>query len=209
MSTVLDLVGDLGGVGDGSTSNTAALRHGIRLIAAAGGGELRVDGRFGQRTFLTGPFNLTSNLRLVVAPNTTLLGSTDLVEWPLIAPLASYGQGRDHPGPRRVSLIHGFGLRNVTVTGGGTIDGQGAFWWRLHRASEAGSPGAERFTRGHLVEFVRSQSVELSHLTLRNSPFWTVHPAFCSDVEVHHVAIHNPPDSPQTDGIDPDSSVRT
>ena len=209
MSTVLDLVGDLGGVGDGSTSNTAALRHGIRLIAAAGGGELRVDGRSGQRTFLTGPFNLTSNLRLVVAPNTTLLGSTDLVEWPLIAPLASYGQGRDHPGPRRVSLIHGFGLRNVTVTGGGTIDGQGAFWWRRHRASEAGSPGAERFTRGHLVEFVRSQSVELSHLTLRNSPFWTVHPAFCSDVEVHHVAIHNPPDSPQTDGIDPDSSVRT
>ena len=55
---------------------------------------------------------------------------------------------------------------------------------------------------------VNSSRLEVSYVTLRNSPFWTIHPAFCSDVHVHHVTILNPGDSPQTDGIDPDSSER-
>ena len=83
--------------------------------------------------FVTGPFNLTSHCTLYLEHGATLLGSTDLAEWPLMPAMPSYGTGRDHPGPRHVSLIHGFHLSDVVITGAnGTIDGNGAFWWHRH-----------------------------------------------------------------------------
>lgn len=41
----------------------------------------------------------------------------DPEEWPLIAPLPSYGRGRERLGPRHISLIHGEGLDDVVITG--------------------------------------------------------------------------------------------
>ncbi|KAG5037397.1 hypothetical protein JHK86_018237 [Glycine max] len=35
--------------------------------------------------------------------------------WPLMPPLPSYGYGREHPGPRYGSLIHGQHLTDVTA----------------------------------------------------------------------------------------------
>lgn len=37
--------------------------------------------------------------------------------WPLIAPLPSYGRGRERPGGRYMSFIHGEGLHDVIITG--------------------------------------------------------------------------------------------
>ena len=47
--------------------------------------------------------------------------------------------------------------------------------------------GSENNTRGHLVEFMYSSHVEVSRLTLKNSPFWTTHFYDCDGVHVHHV----------------------
>lgn len=41
----------------------------------------------------------------------------DTNDWPLIAPLPSYGRGRERPGDRYVSFIHGDGLHDVIITG--------------------------------------------------------------------------------------------
>ena len=100
---------DVGGVGDGVTSNTAAFVRAVaKLKATKGGGTLLVPASSSSSsTFLTGPFNLSSHITLLVEGGATILGSTNLTEWPLMPPMPSYGQGRDHPGPRRVSLIHG------------------------------------------------------------------------------------------------------
>ena len=103
----LDLHADLHGVDDCTTLNTAAFALGVRQLAAAGGGTL-VVARSGLRSrgcFLTAPFNLTSNMRLVAGANTTILGSGDMMKWPIVDALPSYGQGRDHPGPRHSSLV--------------------------------------------------------------------------------------------------------
>ena len=51
-----------------------------------------------------------------------------------------------------------------------------------------------------------SEDVTLSHLTLRNSPFWTVHPVYVRGFTAHHLFIFNPSDVSNTDGIDPDST---
>ncbi|MCI02992.1 putative polygalacturonase, partial [Trifolium medium] len=37
--------------------------------------------------------------------------------WPLMPPLPSYGYGRERPGPRYGSLIHGQNLKDVVITG--------------------------------------------------------------------------------------------
>uniref|UniRef100_A0A2P2LUP0 Putative polygalacturonase n=1 Tax=Rhizophora mucronata TaxID=61149 RepID=A0A2P2LUP0_RHIMU len=42
----------------------------------------------------------------------------DTSNWPLIAPLPSYGRGRELPGGRYMNFIHGDGLNDVIITGG-------------------------------------------------------------------------------------------
>ena len=99
---------DVGGVGDGVTSNTAAFVRAVAKLEAKGGGILLVASSTpSPSTFLPGPFNLSSHITLLVEGGATILGSVNIAEWPLMPPMPSYGQGRDHPGPRRVSLIHG------------------------------------------------------------------------------------------------------
>ncbi|MCI02972.1 polygalacturonase-like, partial [Trifolium medium] len=41
----------------------------------------------------------------------------DSSNWPLIAPLPSYGRGRERPGGRYMSFIHGDGVQDVVITG--------------------------------------------------------------------------------------------
>jgi hypothetical protein len=41
----------------------------------------------------------------------------DLNDWPLIAPLPSYGRGRDEPGPRYSNFIGGSNLTDVIISG--------------------------------------------------------------------------------------------
>lgn len=41
----------------------------------------------------------------------------DASQWPLVDPLPSYGRGRERPGGRYMSLLHGDGLHDVIITG--------------------------------------------------------------------------------------------
>ncbi|EEF35751.1 polygalacturonase, putative [Ricinus communis] len=192
---------DFGGVGDGKTSNTETFRKAVRYMqrfAEKGGSQLIVP----RGRWLTGSFNLTSNFTLFLEEGAVILGSQDPKEWPIIEPLPSYGRGRERLGGRHISLIHGNGLTNVIITGNnGSIDGQGKMWWELwwNRTLE--------HTRGHLVELMNSHNILISNLTFRNSPFWTIHPVYCSNVVVKDMTILAPLNAPNTDGIDPDSST--
>lgn len=193
---VFNLV-DYGGVGDGVTLNTQSFEKAVAAIEKNGGGTLYVPAG----GWLTGPFNLTSHMTLFVANSATVYGVPAFSLWPVIPPLPSYGQGRDHPGPRHTSLVHGENITNVTVMGEGDacIDGQGQVWWEAKRNH------SETITRGHLIEFLYSKDVTITNIRLENSPFWTVHPYDCYNVTVRNVIIRAPADSPNTDGVDPDS----
>ncbi|KAK8301692.1 hypothetical protein V6Z11_D04G038000 [Gossypium hirsutum] len=192
---------DFGGVGDGKTSNTAAFRKALdymQRFSEKGGAQLNVP----QGKWLTGSFNLTSNFTLFLEQGAIILGSQDPEEWPIVEPLPSYGRGRERLGGRHISLIHGDGLTNVVITGNnGTIDGQGRIWWELWWNRTL------NHTRGHLVELMNSRNILISNLTFRNSPFWTIHPVYCSNVVVKGMTILAPLSAPNTDGIDPDSST--
>ncbi|WCJ37837.1 Pectin lyase-like superfamily protein [Euphorbia peplus] len=192
---------DFGGVGDGNTLNTEPFRKAVRYMERfgfEGGSQLNVP----KGVWLTGSFNLTSNFTLFLQEGALILASQDPNEWPIIEPLPSYGRGRERLGGRHISLIHGNGLTNVIITGhNGTIDGQGKIWWDLwwNKTLE--------HTRGHLLEIMNSHNILISNLTLRNSPFWTIHPVYCSNLVVKDMTILAPLNAPNTDGIDPDSST--
>ncbi|KAF7137347.1 hypothetical protein RHSIM_Rhsim07G0082900 [Rhododendron simsii] len=193
-------IADFGGVGDGETMNTAAFSEAVYRIEhlrRKGGTLLYVP----PGVYLTGSFNLTSHMTLYLARGAVIKATQDTTNWPLIAPLPSYGRGRELPGGRYMSFIHGDGLRDVIITGeNGTIDGQGDIWWNMWRQRTL------QFTRPNLIEFMNSQSIIISNVVFKNSPFWHIHPVYCRNVVIHHVTILAPPDSPNTDGIDPDSS---
>lgn len=97
-------------------------------------------------------------------------------------------------------LLYARSCKNVTVTGGGTLDGNGMKWWQAKRN------GTLPCMRPYLVCFNECEDVMIEGLTLVNSPVWTVHPLLCDRVTVRNLTIRNPYDSPNTDGIDPDYS---
>ncbi|KAL0428826.1 UNVERIFIED_CONTAM: putative polygalacturonase [Sesamum radiatum] len=128
----------------------------------------------------------------------------DINSWPVVDPLPSYGHGRDAAGGRYISLIFGTNLTDVVVTGdNGTIDGQGELWWQQFHRKKL------KYTRPYLIEIMHSENVQISNLTLVNSPSWNVHPVYSSNVIVQGLTILAPVTSPNTDGINPDSCTNT
>ncbi|CAL4985124.1 unnamed protein product [Urochloa decumbens] len=192
-------VASFGGVGDGRTLNTAAFVSAVASIErrrAPAGAELHVP----PGVWLTGPFNLTSHMTLFLARGAIIRATQDTSSWPLMEPLPSYGRGRELPGGRYISLIHGNGLQDVVITGeNGTIDGQGSVWWSTWKK------GTLPFTSPHLLELMSSSDIIVSNVVFQDSPLWNIHPVYCSNVVIRNVTILAPHDSPYTDGIDPDS----
>lgn len=92
--------------------------------------------------------------------------------------------------------IYAHDAENVTLCGHGTLNGQGDYWWKNRKDIPQGRP--------FLVCFERCSHVKVLDVKLMNSPVWTVHPLYCSDVEIRGITIRNPKDSPNTDGINPD-----
>lgn len=191
---------EFGAVGDGRTINTWPFQKAIYRIQhfrKQGGTLLYVP----RGIWLTGSFNLTSHMTLYLARGAVIMATQDTENWPLVEPLPSYGRGRERPGGRYASFILGDGLVDVTITGeNGTIDGQGGVWWNMWKQRTL------KFTRPNLLEFMHSTDIHISNVIFKNSPFWNIHPVYCSNVVIRSVTVLAPHDSPNTDGIDPDSS---
>ncbi len=125
--------------------------------------------------------------------------------------------------------------QNVQLYGRGVIDGQAGFdtWWsrsfiahekRVPRLSPRGRRtiadahlGVEGGTteraepvggwRPRLIFMVECEQVILHGMTLRNSPSWTVHPLLSRGLTFADLRIEAPADSPNTDGLNPESST--
>ncbi|WOL08282.1 putative polygalacturonase [Canna indica] len=191
---------DFGAVGDGKTLNTWPFKKAIYRIQhmrKRGGTLLYIP----PGVWLTGSFSLTSHMTLYLARGAVIKATQNTWNWPLVDPLPSYGRGRELPGKRYMSFIQGDGVSDVIITGeNGTIDGQGEVWWNMWRQRSL------RFTRPNLLEFKDSKDILISNVVFQNSPFWNIHPVYCSNVVIKYVTVLAPYDSPNTDGIDPDSS---
>jgi polygalacturonase len=201
---------DYGAVGDGATPATAAIQKAVDACAVAGGGKVIIpSGRY-----VSGPIFLKSRVHIELESGALLLGSTNLSDYPGI-------DGRWEGIERKIyaSLFTGQHLEQVSITGRGIIDAQGAVWWNAHRQTgelrkQAGLQGREpenpagaplRWPRPRVIYLHNCTNVLVRDLTLVNSPSWTVHPVYCENVTIDNLTITNPEIAPNTDAVDPDS----
>jgi polygalacturonase len=200
------LANDYGAKGDGTTLNTRYVQSAIDAAAAVGGVVTLSPG-----TYLTGSLFLKSGMTLDVPEGVTLIGSEKLEDYPML-PTRIAGIEMSWP----AALINVCDQHGVTITGQGTIDGDGPIWWKSYWDLRAKyEPRGLRWAsdydarRPRLILVQNSSNIQLGGgILLRRSGFWTVHILYSHDIHVDGVTIRNNEGGkgPSTDGIDIDSS---
>ena len=72
---------------------------------------------------------------------------------------------------------------------------QGDWWWHNRRNRSLVHSG-----RPNLVQLVGCTGIEVTGVTLRDSPFWCLHPVMSRDVHIHHMKIRARMYAPNSDG---------
>ena len=187
------------GVDPRSGDNTDALQRAID--ATPEGGTLRVPpGRY-----TIGPVYLKPRMTLFLPDGAELNAHGDWQDWPILPahdetgrPLSSW---EGLPEPAFAAPITAIECHGLILTGRGVIDGGGnrGDWWTWPKSTRRDA------RRPRTLFLAWSDDVQISGLTIRNSPSWTVHPLRCDRLTATALHIQNPPDSPNTDGLNPES----
>jgi polygalacturonase len=166
---------------------TFVLQSAIDNAAAIGGGTVHVR----PGTYLIGTLLLRSHVTLHLDNGCVLKGSPCIDDYPEVA-----GGFTDAVGQKRNRcLIYAQGTTGSAITGQGIIDGSG------------GDYGFEEDGRPFMVRFIDCRDVQVTGITLRNSPGWVSHYLGCENVRIHGVTIRSRVNS-NNDGIDIDSCRR-
>ena len=176
-------VTDYGVVGDGITNNTTAINALTKSLEEKGGTIYFPAGQY-----VSGSIHLYSNMTLMLDVGAIILGSQDFTDYPFIE-LEGFTRGGRH------GLISAVNARNIRITGG-KIDGRGKYFWDNMESD---------YERPRTINPILCKDVAITDIIIENSPCWTVHPLCCENVTVRGVTIYNPYDSPNTDGINPES----
>ena len=206
---------------DGVADSTEAFARAIAECARAGGGRVVVP----PGEFLTGAIHLRSGVNLHVQKGATVRFSTDPARYLPVVKTRFEGVEVMNYSP----LIYAIGQENIAITGEGTLDGQAndAHWWtwkggtgpqsqkrdrdKLFKQAEDGVPvperiyGAGHFLRPAFIEPYESRNILIEGVTIRNAPFWVIHPTLSQNVTIRGVTVVS--HGPNNDGADPESST--
>ncbi|MGA7713896.1 MAG: glycoside hydrolase family 28 protein [Rhizomicrobium sp.] len=218
-------VTDYGAKADGVTNCPKAIAQAIDACHSAGGGRVTVA----PGDYLTGPIHLKSNVNLHLTKGATLRFSRNT--WDYLPLVFTRWEGVELM--NYSPLIYAFEQENIAVTGEGTFDGQAdnEYWWpwkgladfgwkegdpdqdtartKLFQMGEDHVPVAQRifgegsYLRPGFFEPYRCKNVMIEGVTVRNVPFWQIHPVLCSNVIVRGLTLDSA--GPNTDGCDPES----
>lgn len=200
-------VKDYGAVGDGVTKDSKAIQAAIN--ACTDGGKVVIPAG----TYYTAPLTLKSNMTLEIQNGATLLGSRDKSDYPVIK---SRWEGTTFNSYE--SLVTAVDAQNVNIVGEGTIDGNAGpivtdssgkvtsmgLWWDTPKATDPSTQTA----RPRTIQLINCDGVLIQGVKVQNSPSWTIHPLYSKNITIADVNVKNPSspvDSPNTDGLDPDS----
>lgn len=187
---------EFGAIGDGQTDNCSAIQEAIDLCSANGGGIVRIPGG---SVFLTGPFDLKSFVNLHVESGARLLANPDEAIYTKSAFKENFREGS--------IWIGGEHAEKVSITGKGTIDGNGiSFMGEERKAAYELKPFTDRDPRPHVFTPIGFTNLTIKDVTFTNAAYWCLHLVGCEDVSIEGVRILNDLKIRNSDGIDPDHS---
>lgn len=152
---------------------------------------------------------LKSHIRMELGEGAELRADTDRAHFPVYPGLIqSYdetdeynlGTWEGNPLPMFTGIICGIGVEDVIIYGSGVINGSASRenWWKDPKAMDTAF-------RPRLFFIGGCKNVTLQGVKFCNSPSWTLHPYFSSNLKFIGLTVENPKDSPNTDGLDPES----
>ncbi|MBO6240322.1 MAG: glycoside hydrolase family 28 protein [Butyrivibrio sp.] len=205
--SVLLNVTKFGAKGDGKTLDTAAIQAAICSCPKDGTVYLP------KGVYFSTPLFLKSNMTLWLDEEAVLLGDTQRENYPILPGMTLSTDEKDeynlsswegNPLTSFASLVTAIDAENLDIIGPGTLDGNASNsdWWV--------NPKIKRIAwRPNTLYLCRCKNVRVQNITVKNSPAWTVHPYYCEDISFLNLFINNPSDSPNTDGLDPESCKNT
>ena len=209
--------------------NKEAITKAIDAAYNQGGGRVVVP----SGEFLTGPLTLRSNINLVIQEGATLKFSTNHADYLPVVLTRWEGIDCYTLQPLIYAIdAHNVAITGQgTIDGQGSNEtwwwmcGAARFGWKEGMKSQRepgfGRPKLTEFEqnnipveqrmmslddalRPQLINFYRCHRVLIEGITLRNSPFWVIHPVFVNHLTVRKVNIIS--HGPNSDGCDPESS---
>lgn len=174
----------------------------IDKAATEGGGVIVIP----RGTFLTGGLHFKQNTHLYLEDGATLMGSDFIGDYPL-GKTRIEGETCTYFG----ALINADGLDGFTISGKGTIDGNGLryhkqFWLRRKWNPQCTNKDEQR---PRLIYVSNCKNVQIEGVKLQNSAFWTTHIYNSENVKLLNLSIYslgkpNHAKGPSTDAIDLD-----
>lgn len=198
-------VKDLGASGDGVHDDTEFIQAAIMALP----GDSRILIPKGK--YLIGSLFLKSDINIELEEGAVLCAKTER-EGRVYFPGSiktndsandeyQLGTWEGTPEPMFAGILTGIGVKNVVIYGRGTVDGRAGKdnWWNNPKVLNVAY-------RPRLMFLNHCENIAVQGVLFENSPSWTIHPFFCKDLSFLDFVINNPKDSPNTDGINPESS---
>lgn len=191
---------DFGVERDSSLVQTKAIQSVIDLAAEKGGGVIVIP----KGVFLTGALFFKQNTHLYLNQGAIIKGSDDISNFPVLKTRIEGESVKYFPAIINVDGIDGF-----TLTGKGTINGNGLRYWKAFWLRRAWNPDCTNKDemRPRLLYVSNSKNIQISGVHLKDSPFWTTHFYKCENVKLLNLKITSPSapvKAPSTDAVDID-----
>ena len=186
-------------IDDSILLQTTKIQAVIDLASKKGGVVVIPEG-----TYLSGSLFFKPNTHLYLAEGAVLKGSDDISNFPVIQTRME-GQSLKY----FAALVNADGVDGFTVSGKGTLDGNGLRFWKsfwLRREVNPQCTNMEEL-RPRLLYVSNSKNVQVTGITLMNSPFWTSHYYKCEYLRLNNLTFlspEKPVKAPSTDAIDLD-----
>ncbi|MGJ7030120.1 rhamnogalacturonidase [Niabella hirudinis] len=194
---------DYGVTKDSTVVQTEKIQAIIDQAAANGGGVIIIP----KGVFLSGSLFFKPKTHLYLEKDATLKCSDDISDFKVITTRIE-GQSLKY----FAALVNADGLDGFTISGSGTINGNGLRYWKAFWLRRQWNPKCTNMDeqRPRLLFVSNSKNVQVSGVQLLNSPFWTSHYYKCENLKVLGVRILAGTNNgyavraPSSDGIDLD-----
>ena len=189
---------DLGVESNPNLVQTAAIQAVIDKAAAEGGGVVVIP----EGIYKSGALFFKQGTHLHLKRGAMLLGSESILDFPVTTTRIEGEVCRYFPALINIDHLDGF-----TLTGNGTIEGNGLPYWRAFGMRARWKPNwtNKDEQRPRLVHVSHSTNVILADAALQNSPFWTCHIYKSDHVRILNLRLYSPRNSASADGIDLDA----